>query len=217
MANTGSRSGAHYGDAQILQYVDKVHANHDEALQRAFDAPKQEGMPEIQLMPSEARLLAWLMKLVAARRVVELGTLAGYSAIQMAQSLTADGKLWTIDAEPRHADVARANVIAAGLSAKVEVLVGRGIDMLPTVEAHGPFDAVFIDADKGGYPDYGRWAQSNHRSGGLMIADNVFLFGELLGESDDAAAMRRFHEESAAAFDTACIATPDGLLVARKP
>ena len=84
---------------------------------------------------------------------------------------------------------------------------------LPSVESKGPFDLVFLDADKGGYEHYGRWARAHLRPGGVLIADNVYLFGRLLDSDDEAASVRRFHEETAQHFDTACIPTPDGLLV----
>jgi caffeoyl-CoA O-methyltransferase len=96
---------------------------------------------------------------------------------------------------------------------KVEVLVGAGLQVLPSLERHGPFDAVFIDADKENYDGYGRWAARHLRPGGLLLGDNAYLFGELLADDARAAAMRRFHEEAAAAFDTTCIPTPDGLLL----
>jgi len=93
------------------------------------------------------------------------------------------------------------------------VHVGRGVDVLPTLESQGPFDAVFIDADKESYDQYGRWAANNLRRGGLLLGDNAFFFGRLLEDSPGANAMRRFHEEARAHFDTVNIPTPDGLLL----
>jgi len=148
--------------------------------------------------------------------VVEVGTLAGYSAIRIARALPADGKLFTIELDPRHAEVARNAIAVAGQSATVEVLVGAGVDVLPTLEKHGPFDAVFIDADKRSYDAYGRWAAKNLRTGGLLLGDNAYLFGKLLDQDPEAEAMRRFHEEAVKAFDTTCIPTPDGLLLGIK-
>jgi len=98
----------------------------------------------------------------------------------------------------------------------VTVVEGAGLDVLPSLEKHGPFDAVFIDADKANYDAYGRWAARNLRKGGLLLGDNAFLFGRLLEKSSEAAAMRRFHEEAALLFDTVCIPTPDGLLLGVK-
>jgi caffeoyl-CoA O-methyltransferase len=172
-------------------------------------------MPAVQLGESEARLVELLLKVAGARRVVEVGTLAGYSALRIARALPADGKVWTIEEEPRHAQVARDMLAAAG-ERRVEVLTGAALAVLPGLEQHGPFDAVFIDADKESYDAYGRWAAANLRQGGLLIGDNAFLFGDLLADSERGRVMRRFHEEAAQAFDTTCIPTPDGMLLGVK-
>ena len=213
MADTDSRSGLSYATREILDWLAAVHVPHDAGLARAFDAPAAHGMPAIQLGASEAKAVALLLRLAGARRVVEVGTLAGYSALVMARALPEDGHLWTIEFDPKHARVARENLAAAGLAGKVTVLEGAGLDVLPTLEKDGPFDAVFIDADKRNYDGYGRWAAKNVRRGGLLIGDNAFLFGRLLEDSPEAAAMRRFHEEARAHFDTVCLPTPDGMLL----
>ena len=214
MADADSRAGARYMTPGITSYVDRVHAGHDAGLARAFATPPE--MPAIQVGQSEGRLLHVLLRMIGARRVVEVGTLAGYSAIQMARALPADGHLWSIEFESHHADVARANVTAAGVADRVTVEVGAGRDVLPRLEAHGPFDAVFIDADKSSYDFYGQWAIANLRPGGLVIGDNAYLFGELLDDSDRGRAMRRFHELVAASCDSVCAPTPDGLVVGIK-
>jgi caffeoyl-CoA O-methyltransferase len=173
-------------------------------------------MPAIQLGPSEARLVELLLRIAGARKAVEIGTLAGYSAIRIARALGDGGQLWSVEYDPKHVAVARENLTAAGLSAGVTVVEGAGLEVLPSLEALGPFDAVFIDADKASYDAYGRWAARNLHPGGLLLGDNAFLFGRLLENSPEAAAMRRFHEEAARAFDTVCVPTPDGLLVGVK-
>ncbi len=213
MADTDSRAGLSYATREILDWVARVHAPHDAGAARAFDAPASHRMPAIQLGPSEAKAVALLLKLAGARKVVEVGTLAGYSALVMARALPEDGRLWTIEFDPKHARVARENLAAAGLAGRVTVLEGAGLDVLPSLESHGPFDAVFVDADKRNYDGYGRWAAKNVRRGGLLIGDNAFLFGRLLEVSEEAAAMRRFHEEAREAFDTVCLPTLDGLLI----
>jgi caffeoyl-CoA O-methyltransferase len=215
MADRDSRAGQVYFTRAILDWTARVHAPHDEALQRAFDAPRQHRMPAVQLGESEAKLVELLLKVAGARRVVEVGTLAGYSALRIARALPADGRLWTIEEEPRHAQVARDMLAAAG-ELRVEVLTGAALGVLPGLERHGPFDAVFIDADKESYDAYGRWAAANLRQGGLLIGDNAFLFGDLLADSERGRVMRRFHEEAAQAFDTTCIPTPDGMLLGVK-
>jgi caffeoyl-CoA O-methyltransferase len=212
MADNDSRMGARYTDPKILEYVDQLHAPHEEGLAAAFTAPEREGIPAIQVGKSEGKLLELLLKLAQAKKVIELGTLAGYSAIRIARGLPADGKVWTIEFEPRHADIARKAISLTGLSRKIEVLVGSALDLLPSLERSGPFDAIFIDADKENYDKYGRWAAQHLRKGGLLLGDNAYLFGKLMENTPQAEAMRRFHEEAAQAFDTTCIPTPDGLL-----
>jgi caffeoyl-CoA O-methyltransferase len=214
MADSSSRSGARYATTPILDYTGKVHAAHDAALAQAFTVP--EGIPAIQVGPSEGKLLELLLRLVGAKKVVEVGTLIGYSAIRMAHALPAGGRLWSVEFEQKHAEVARANIAKAGFADRVEVLVGAGRDVLPTLDARGPFDVVFIDADKVNYDHYGRWAIANLRKGGLVIGDNAYLFGELLDDSDRGRAMRAFHELVAAACDSVCVPTPDGLVVGIK-
>ncbi len=213
MADKASRSGLRYGAPEVLEYVARLHAPHDEALQRAFDAPEGNGMPPIQVGPSEGRLMHLLLCMAGAKRVVEIGALAGYSAIWLARALPEDGRLWSIEREPRHAAVARRNIEGAGLSRRVTVLEGEGLDILPKLEKEGPFDAVFIDADKGSYDRYGRWAAAHLRRGGLLLADNAFLFGQLMEDSAEARAVRRLHEEVGEFFETVCIGTGDGLLM----
>lgn len=214
MADDSSRAGARYATQPILDYVHKVHAPHDPALAAAFQVP--EGIPAIQVGPSEGKLLELLLRLAGAKKVVEVGTLVGYSALHMARVLPAGGHLWSVEYEPRHAEVARQNLARAGLGDRVTVHVGAGRDVLPTLVGHGPFDAVFIDADKANYDHYGRWAIANVRPGGLVIGDNAYLFGELLEDSDRGRAMRSFHEQVAQACDSVCVPTPDGLVVGIK-
>ncbi len=216
MADNDSRQGKSYFNKAILDWTAAVHAPHDAGLQQAFDAPARHGLPPIQVAPSEGKLLELLLRLAQARTVVELGTLAGYSTLRLARALPAGGKVYSLESDPRHAAIARDNVAAAGLSAKVEVLEGKALDVLPSLEAKGPFCAVFIDADKENYDRYGRWAAAHVRTGGLLLGDNAFLFEELLDDTPRALAMRRFHEEARAAFDTVCIPTPDGILLGVK-
>ena len=166
--------------------------------------------------PSEGQLLHLLLKLSGAKKVVEVGTLVGYSTIHMARALAPGGHLWSIEFDPKHAAIARDNIAAAGLSDRVTVVEGAGVDMLPTLEQHGPFDAVFIDADKVNYDRYGAWAMTHLRPGGIVLGDNSFLFGELLDESDRGRAMRAFHELVAKSCDSVNIPTPDGLVLGIK-
>lgn len=213
MADRDSRSGDRYGDAAIFDYTNQVHAGHDAALDAAFSAPDAAGMPAIQVGMSEGRLLELLARLVGARAVVEIGTLAGYSALRMARALPADGRLWTIESEPSHAEVARKVIDDAGLGDRVEVVVGEALSRLPELAEKGPFDLVFIDADKDNYEHYGAWALDNLQSGGLIVADNAFLFGKLMADDERARGMRRFHELVAARCASVCVPSPDGMVI----
>lgn len=214
MADRDSRAGARYGTPDVVDWCVATHAGQDAALIRAFAVP--DGIPQIMLQPSEGKLLQLLLKLANAKKVVEVGTLIGYSAINMARALPADGHVWTVEYEARHAEVARGNIAAAGFAEKISVHVGPGVEVLPKLVENGPFDAVFIDADKGNYDKYGAWALANLRQGGLVLGDNAYLFGELIGGGDRGRAMRSFHEQVAAACDSVCIPTPDGLVLGIK-
>lgn len=217
MADQSSRAGERYASAQILEYAARTHHPADRALVRAFEAPARHDMPEIQLGPAEGRLLELLLRLTEARRVVEIGTLAGYSACWIARALPPGGHLWTIESNPKHAGVAAEVIGEAGFGDRVTIIRDAAAETLPKLSDSGPFCAVFLDADKGRYDLYGRWATENLRPGGLLIADNAYLFGRLLEDSDEARAMRRFHEEMALNFDSVCVPTPDGLAVGIKP
>ena len=214
MADNDSRAGLRYATPEILDWVARVHTPQDGALAQAFATPAH--VPAIMVGPAEGKLIALLCKLAGVTRAVEVGTLVGYSAIHIARALPAGGHLWTIEFEAEHAALATANLAAAGVADRFTVLRGAGVDLLPSVVAHGPFDAVFLDADKVSYAHYGRWALANLRPGGLILGDNAYLFGELLDDSDRGRAMRAFHEEMATACDSVCIPTPDGLVLAVK-
>ncbi len=216
MADQSSRAGQQYADAQILDYAARTHHPEDRSLARAFEAPGRHGMPEIQLGPAEGRLLELLLRLSNASKVVEIGTLAGYSALWMARALPPGGHLWTIESDPKHAGVAAEVIGEAGLGSRVTIIRDDAAEVLPKLRDSGPFCAVFLDADKGRYDLYGRWATANLRTGGLLIGDNAYLFGRLLDDSEEARAMRRFHEEMALHYSSVCVPTPDGLAIGVK-
>ncbi|MEZ4394701.1 MAG: class I SAM-dependent methyltransferase [Polyangiales bacterium] len=216
MADHDSREGASYANRAIVEWLDALHHPLDAAAQRAFDSPGVEGIPAVQVGRPEAALLSLLLRLHGARKVVEVGALAGFSALNIARALPPEGHLWTVEFSPRHAAITRANLDAAGLSTRVTVREGAGADVLPTLSPEGPFDAVFLDADKAGYLGYARWADENLRPGGMLIADNTFLFGRLLEDSEEAEKVRAFHQFARARFDTHHVPTPDGMLVGLK-
>jgi caffeoyl-CoA O-methyltransferase len=216
MADADSRSGVTHATLELLSYLNRIHASDEGARKRAFEASLTHGLPAIQVGPSEGKALFLFLRMIGARRVVEVGTLAGYSAIHLASALPADGHLWTLEADPKHAAVARENLDAAGFTDRVTIVMGKALETLPSLVGEGPFDAVFVDADKGSYDHYGRWAAANLRRGGLLLGDNAYYFGRLLEESDEARAMRRFHEEASQSFDAVCLPTPDGLFLGIK-
>lgn len=178
MAHQGTTESG-YRTAPLLGFVTRTMSRERAALREIRETTEAKGLPAISVGPDEGRLLHFLASACGARRIVEVGTLAGYSACWMADALPKGGMLHTIEYEPKHAKVAKENIELAGLTAKVTVHTGAGMTVLPTLEAHGPFDLAFIDADKTGYADYARWAVRNVRSGGFVICDNAYLFGNL--------------------------------------
>ena len=218
MANVDSRAGARAATTEVLEWLNELHAPHEAGLLAAFTSPERHGIPAIQVAPSEGKLLTMLCRLAGARKAVEVGTLAGYSAIRIGAGLPSDGHLWSVEFDARHAAIARQNLSEAGLGERVTVVEGAARDVLPTLERFGPFDVVFVDADKVNYDHYGRWAARHLREGGLLLGDNAYLFGRLLEDSPEGAAMRRFHEEAKESFETVCVPTPEGLLMGiRRP
>lgn len=187
----------------VDEYVTDLLVPHDEALENALRAGEAAGLPQIQVSPPQGKLLHLLAKMIGARSILEFGTLAGYSTIWLARALPADGRLITLEADRRYAEVATASIAAAGLGEIVEVRVGPALDQLPRLEADGAglFDLTFIDADKVHTPDYFAWALAHSRPGSLIVADNVVRDGRLADPDDQdppIMAQRRFHEQLAA-------------------
>ena len=176
----------------VAHHLTDLLAPSDPALDEALAAAEAAGLPPINVSPTEGKLLHLLARTRGARTILEVGTLAGYSTIWLARALPPGGRLVTLEAEPRHAEVARANVARAGLADVVEVRVGRATDTLPQLaaEGRGPFDLVFIDADKAGYPEYLAWALRLTRPGSLIVADNVIRGGMVVNAGSDDPAVR---------------------------
>jgi len=171
----------------------------DDALEAALAASEQAGLPRINVAPNQGKLLMLLARAIGARRILEIGTLGGYSTIWLARGLSPDGQLITLEANPDYAEIARANIAQAGLAGVVDVRVGRAQDTLPGLADDGPFDLIFIDADKFGTPGYFQWAVKLSRRGSLIIVDNVVREGTILDADGDAnvQGMRRFFELAA--------------------
>jgi predicted O-methyltransferase YrrM len=157
----------------------------DPVLSAALEASDAAGLPKIAVSAQQGKFLSLLAAAVQARRILEIGTLGGYSTIWLARGAGHDGKVVTLEYEPKHAEVARANVERAGLSDRVEVLVGAALDTLPSVTG-GPFDLVFIDADKENNPGYLEWAVKLTRPGSVIVVDNVVREGAILSPDQDA-------------------------------
>lgn len=154
----------------------------DDALLQALDNSERNELPPINVSPNEGRLLYMLARLCGARRILEIGTLGGFSTINLARALPDDGRLISLEYSPRHAEVARTNIEIAGLSGKVEVRVGAGLDLLPQIAANGegPFDLFFIDADKDNYPGYLEWCLRLSRPGSVILSDNLIRDGAVI-------------------------------------
>ncbi|MGC9955205.1 MAG: O-methyltransferase [Rhizomicrobium sp.] len=150
----------------------------DAALDAARDASRVAGLPDIAVAPNQGKLLYLLARMLGAKRILEIGTLGGYSTIWLARALPPDGKLITLEYDPKHAEVARANIARAGLAEVVEVITGRALDTLPKLS--GPFDFFFIDADKISNADYFHWALKLSRCGSVIVVDNVVRDGEVV-------------------------------------
>lgn len=210
----------------VDRYLTSLFAAPDAALEAALAASTAAGLPEIQVSPPMGKLLHMLARLQNARAILEIGTLGGYSAIWLARALAPGGCLITLEADPKHAKVARANIESAGLAAVVEVHLGRALETLPRLaaEGRGPFDLVFIDADKQSNPDYFTWAVKLTRPGSLIIVDNVVRKGGVIdaASSDpDILGTRRVFEMmasdarvSATAIQTVGVKGYDGFAIA---
>lgn len=170
-----------YGQADpaMIHYALETFRPEDAVLQKAREAAEAAKLPSIQVGVFDALHLEVLARMAGAKKAVEIGTLYGYSGIALARALGKNGRLHTFEYEPRHAELARQNFAAAALDAKVDIHVGPALDNLPKIAGEGPFDLVFIDADKVNYPRYLAWALENLRVGGVVIGDNTFAWGDI--------------------------------------
>ncbi len=181
-------------------YIRDLFVREDELLSGFAREAEAAGLPRIQVPPELGRFLSMLVRITGARRVLEIGTLGGYSATWMARALPPEGRIITLEREPRHAEFARSFLERAGVADRVEIVLGTALDSLPRLEAsgEGPFDLVFIDADKASYPDYLRWALRLTRPGGVIVGDNVWRGGSVLSpETEDARGAAEFNRIAA--------------------
>jgi caffeoyl-CoA O-methyltransferase len=207
-------------DSRLAAYVTKTYVPEDDVLREIRERCAREGLPDIQIGALDARHLEVLAAVAGARKAVEIGTLGGYSGVSLLRGMGIGGVLDTIEIEPRHAEVARESFRRAGYTTQARIHLGAAAQILPKLSAQGPFDLCFIDADKEGYPDYLNWAAEHLRAGGLVLADNAFLFGELAdkptgGRATTIAAMQAFHIilANSGRFRATVLPTGEGLAV----
>lgn len=167
---------------QVDQYFTDLLVRPDPILQAALTASDAAGLPQIQVAANQGKFLMLLARALGARRILEIGTLGGYSTIWLARALQSDGRLITLEAVAAHAKVARENIDRAGFAENVEVRLGRALDTLPQLAAEGlgPFDFIFLDADKRTYPEYLEWCIKLSRRGTMIVADNVVRSGAVV-------------------------------------
>jgi caffeoyl-CoA O-methyltransferase len=166
----------------VDQYILKLVGAEDEALRAADRSIMEEDLPPISVSANQGKFLHVLAKACGAKKILEIGTLAAYSTIWMARALPQDGKMITLEFDPNHARVAKKNIERAGLSKLVDVRIGKAIELLPQLQANneGPFDMIFIDADKPPYTEYFQWSLKLAHPGTLIVADNVIREGNVL-------------------------------------
>src|SRR5215472_10138012 len=183
----------------VDRYITETVVPSDAALDAAVEASAKAELPPIAVTANQGKLLQIFAHLVHARRILEIGTLGGYSTIWLARAVPYDGRLISLELNPKHAEVARGSIERAGLSKKVEIRLGRALDSLPKLatEAKGPFDLVFIDADKASIPEYFNWSLKLSRPGSVIIVDNVVRKGAVIdadSSDEDVRGVRRLND-----------------------
>jgi len=207
------------GVTPLDQYVIDLFGPEDDVLRWIQDEANRNDLPQISIRAHEGRMLQVLMRAVNAIKVVEVGALAGYSGVWIARALPVDGKLFTLEKSSKHAAIARASYERAGVAHKVVLREGAAIDLLPHLTAHGPFDFVFLDADRPNYVNYLKWAEENLRPGGILAVHNAYAGGRVLKpESENDQGMVDFNVALAKNphFDSTIIGVGDALAVGVK-
>ena len=183
----------------VDDYITDLFVPFDPVMQETLAASEAAGLPSIGVAPNEGKLLMFLAQICGVRNLLEIGTLGGYSTIWLARGMASGGSLITLEANAKHAEIARSNIARAGLDGVVELRVGPALETLPqlAVEGRSPFDLIFIDADKESYPEYFAWALKLVHPGSLIIADNVIRDGEVLDPTNSdprVQGIRRFNQ-----------------------
>jgi predicted O-methyltransferase YrrM len=209
-----------YND-EISAYINSLFVPEDAALRRAREDSPNRGLPAIQIKPEEGRFLQFLVRACGAQKALEIGALGGYSGIWIGRGLPPGGKLITLEVEPLHAQVAGEHFAAAGVAQRIEIRVGNAHELLKALTAEGPFDFIFIDAEKTGYPRYLDWALENVRLNGVIAVHNAFRKGSVAGlaaADKFTATMQEFNHRFAAEPTLISTVFPagDGMLVGVK-
>jgi predicted O-methyltransferase YrrM len=186
----------------VEKYFNEMAVGSDAALDAAAAAAEAAQLPPVSVTPAYGKLLHLLARAVGAKRILEIGTLAGYSTIWLARAIPSDGRVITLERNPTHADIARANVTRAKLADRVDIRIGAALDTLPQLarDREAPFDFIFIDADRPNVAEYFEWAVKLARTGSIIIVDNVVRKGRVLDSSNtdaEIAGVRRFVEQLA--------------------
>ena len=212
---------------EVDQFFSEALIGSDPVLESALESSRAAGMPAINVSPNQGKLLEILARILYARSILEIGTLGAYSTIWLARGMQTGGRLITLEADPAHAAVARANIARAGLQSAVELRLGSAADTLPQIlaERRGPFDLIFIDADKKNIPSYFEWSLRLSRPGTIIVVDNVVRDGRVIDSSSDdpdIQGVRRFIEMvgtnatvSGTAIQTVGIKGYDGFAIVR--
>ena len=217
-----------HNNKELNQYLNQTFCPEDETLKWVREETERRNMPPIQVGSMDGLHLEVLARAVGARNMVEIGTLGGYSGICLMRGMVTGGKLWTLEYEPKHAELAQESFEKAGFKTPehFEIRIGAALKKLPELEKEGPFDLVFIDADKENYPRYLKWAAQNLRQGGILLGDNTFAFGHITKNnfaSDEkelkeaVEAIREFNRQAAGeGFRGTLLPTGEGLTLAVK-
>ncbi len=211
-------------NSKRISYIKGLFAPEDTTLKAVTQSIVVNNLRAINVGADEGKLLQILLKLHGAQKIVEVGTLVGYSTIWLARALPEGGKVYSFERDEKTAQVAKDNIKNSDVNDKIEVIVGDAHEMLKTIEGNGPFDAMFIDAEKGGYCKYLDWAEKNLRKGGLIIGDNTFLFGQVYEDEveekyrKEIPVMKEFNRRLAdtSKYDGIIIPTVEGMTVAIK-
>lgn len=205
---------------QIVKYCEQIFTPEDSVLKEIRERSHKEGLPMIQVGKMDNLHIEVLTRLCGAKKAVEIGTLGGYSGVNILRGMGQGGRLWTFEYHEKHASVAKESFKKAGFESQVKILLGRALENLPKIEKEGPFDLVFIDADKQSYPAYLKWAEKNLKIGGVILGDNTFGFGKIADKTneEEITALQKFNKTLAESdrFLSTILPTGEGLTVAVK-